>query len=334
MSERESVRSTLVEPSPNGQGPAPDRSHRRLRALAVASTVATFLLIAVGALVRATGSGDACPDWPRCHGRWIPPVEYHNLIEYSHRLSAFVVIVLVTALAVVARIRYRAVPRVVGPTTLALGLVLFQALLGAVVVWSGLEALNVTAHLATALLLVGSLVVATVAAFSVDAGSSGGPGPLVVPARVAAAATFALSIVGALVRAEGAGRVFDDWPLMDGSVVPDVSSAASAVHVAHRIAAAAVTALVVWFAVRAWRHRRRYRVAAALAQAAAWLFLIQVMAGAANVWTGLAAPAVVAHVALASLAWGALVAAAASASIQQVAGPSSVRARAGSGVAT
>ena len=300
----------------------------------MASTTATFLLIAVGALVRATGSGDACPDWPRCHGRWIPPLEYHDLIEYSHRLSAFVVIVLVTALAVVARVRYRAVPGVVVPSTLALGLVLFQALLGAVVVWSGLEALNVTAHLATALILAGSLVVATVAAFSVDARSGGGPGPLVVPARVAAAATFALSIVGALVRAEGAGRVFDDWPLMDGSVVPDISSVAAAVHVAHRVAAALVTVLVVWFAVRAWRHRRRYRVAAALAQAAVGLFLVQVMVGAANVWTGLAAPAVVAHVALASLAWGALVAAAASAGIQHVAGPASVGARARSGVAT
>ena len=122
----------------------------RFQRLAAATTAATFILIAVGGLVRATDSGLGCPDWPRCFGKLVPPAEFHAWIEHSHRLVASVIIVLVTVLAVAAwrtgqarSIRWAAAG--------ALALVLAQALLGAIVVWRKLEADSVTLHLATAL---------------------------------------------------------------------------------------------------------------------------------------------------------------------------------------
>ena len=74
------------------------------RRLAVLSTAATFLLIAIGGLVRATKSGLGCgTDWPHCSGRLLPAVESRAvIIEFSHRLMASVVVILIGALAVTA----------------------------------------------------------------------------------------------------------------------------------------------------------------------------------------------------------------------------------------
>src|SRR5690242_1389011 len=95
--------------SPNGDR----RSDRRLRAAAIAAAAVTFLLIAVGGLVRATGSGEGCSGWPKCSpGHWLPPLESHAIIEYSHRMTAFLDIVLVAILVVVAWRGYRSVPSV------------------------------------------------------------------------------------------------------------------------------------------------------------------------------------------------------------------------------
>src|SRR4029450_3562767 len=129
----------------------------RFRRLAVTTIAATFVLIAVGGLVRATDSGLGCPDWPRCFGKLVPPAELHAWIEHSHRLVASGVMGLVGLLVVAAGRtgQERAVRRA---AVAALVMVLAQALIGAFVVWWKLRADSVTLHLATALALVGLLI--------------------------------------------------------------------------------------------------------------------------------------------------------------------------------
>ena len=94
----------------------------------------------VGSVVRTTGSGLACPDWPLCQGRLIPPFEFHVLIEWFHRLLALLVSLLLFATAVWVLVARRDCARASAALALlAVALLLAQVLLGALTVWKLLE---------------------------------------------------------------------------------------------------------------------------------------------------------------------------------------------------
>jgi protoheme IX farnesyltransferase len=296
---------------------------RRFRILAVASTASTGALIAWGGLVRATGSGDGCPDWPKCFGHWIPPLEYHALIEYTHRSLALASGVLLAVQAVVVLLRFRDRRELAWPAALVLPLFVFQAALGAVVVRSGLNPGWVTVHFAVAMITLAVAVWILVAALTDGRRGSGEP-RFAGLAAWTAAATFALLLVGTYVRAENAGVVFQDWPMMDGRLVPALGGAAS-VMFTHRVLAAAVMLLVLWLAIRARTVPGRPRPLVVLATLAAALFVAQIAVGAANVLTGLDVWARATHVALSAAIWADLVALVAVARWARVLEPGAVR---------
>jgi heme a synthase len=70
--------------------------------VALVALVSLVAIILTGAAVRLTGSGLGCPDWPKCYGSAVPPLQSHALIEYANRLFTAIVGIAVIAASILA----------------------------------------------------------------------------------------------------------------------------------------------------------------------------------------------------------------------------------------
>jgi heme a synthase len=142
---------------------------------ALLTVAATIFLIFVGGLVRASGAGLGCPDWPKCYGRWIPPLTVADLppgydpaefnalktwTEYINRLIGVLVGLFITATFLQSFRYWKTLPSVVVASFAALVLVVFQGWLGGQVVRSGLSEGIITAHMILAMVLLTTLLYA------------------------------------------------------------------------------------------------------------------------------------------------------------------------------
>jgi cytochrome c oxidase assembly protein subunit 15 len=130
-----------------------DISPRRYAQVAAVALAALSLIVLTGAAVRLTGSGLGCPDWPKCYGGTVPPLETHAVIEYGNRLLTGFVGVAVIAASALAWFRrpFRWHLAFFG-ALLPLG-VLCQAILGALVVKHHLAPGLVMGHFILSMLL-------------------------------------------------------------------------------------------------------------------------------------------------------------------------------------
>jgi cytochrome c oxidase assembly protein subunit 15 len=210
--------------------------------------VLTYGLIVLGAWVRATGSGLACPDWPTCYGHWVPlpgeippDVGYSYLqvmLEWVHRLIAGVIlgplILLITLLAWRAR---GASPRMPAYAAGLIVLLLIQAGLGGLTVLDQNSPWSVALHLGTALMLLSALCL-----IFERAGAT--PHPASGPARTLSGVLWLVAlgamVSAAMVTKSGASLACTTWPLCDGALLPDLGDPQIRLHLTHRLLALGV----------------------------------------------------------------------------------------------
>jgi heme A synthase len=269
----------------------------------------TFVLVVIGGTVRATGSGLGCPDWPMCHGELIPPAEKHTLIEFSHRTAASIVGFAFLGVTFFAFKTERRNTLVFWLAFSAGLLLVAQIVLGGITVKKELPPEIVAAHLGTAMLFMGVLLITALVSLARSGGHRAETATLdsnyTRLAILAAVAAFATLIIGSYISGTAAALACDGWPLCNGSVAPR-GDADVGWHYLHRVVAG-ILGLFLLAMIWAAFDERRGRWAAGLSVGVGILYITQAMVGAANLWTELADGVVVAHLSLAALLWCLLV---------------------------
>jgi cytochrome c oxidase assembly protein subunit 15 len=118
-----------------------------LRTLTILTTVAVYIQILIGALVRHTASGLAIPDFPLSFGRLIPPAFTGQiLVHFTHRIGALVVTVLIAWVALRIFRQYATQEALLHPSYILLTTLVFQISLGAITIWSSKAPIPTTMH--------------------------------------------------------------------------------------------------------------------------------------------------------------------------------------------
>ncbi len=131
----------------------------RFQKIALIAVVSTFIMVVIGVIVRSTGSGMGCPDWPLCHGQVIPPTgDSAAWLEWIHRFWGVVIGFVMLGLVIEAFSSQRATRALTVGSIVALLLTGFQAYLGMRTVALNNSGESVTMHLATAMILLGVTV--------------------------------------------------------------------------------------------------------------------------------------------------------------------------------
>ena len=221
----------------------------------MATALVTYALVVLGGVVRVSGSGLGCPDWPLCHGRLLPPANVHAIIEYSHRTTASLTSLLVISTAIAAWLYLRERRDILVPATVALGLLVVQVVLGAITVQFELPPMIVLAHLATAVALLGAVSVTAAAAVLSPRQGAGDPFSIR-RAQLAAGGTYLLILTGSLVVGSGASTSCSAWPLCGGGL--DVTfTGLPALQLFHRAAAGLIGLVIVVSLVSILRRQGR-----------------------------------------------------------------------------
>lgn len=277
-----------------------------LHPFAIFTAASTFVLLIVGGLVHGTGSSLACPDWPLCHGQFLPKMENGVLYEHSHRLVAGAVALLTCVLGVWVFFDER--HRALRPLAIAAPhMVLAQAVLGGLTVLYKLPKPITLSHLVLSMSFFSVLLVIAVrtrpGAREAEAKEAALPRnhwDLRASVGLVCVAILGQIFLGGMVRHSMAGLACTTIPDCFGSYWPPESESAygERLHMLHRYGAVVLAILVFVHAALVIRRTPRGHVARRLAVAAPIVVLVQGTVGILSVTSLLHLHTVTTHLAV------------------------------------
>ncbi len=277
-----------------------------LHPFAIFTAASTFVLLIVGGLVHGTGSSLACPDWPLCHGQFLPKMENGVLYEHSHRLVAGAVALLTCVLGVWIFFDER--HRALRPLAIAAPhMVLAQAVLGGLTVLYKLPKPITLSHLVLSMSFFSVLLVIAVRtrpgareAEAKEAALPRNQWDLRAAVGLVCVAILGQIFLGGMVRHSMAGLACTTIPDCFGAYWPPESESAygERLHMLHRYGAVVLTLLVFVHAALVIRRTPRGHVARRLAVAAPIVVLVQGTLGILSVTSLLHLHTVTTHLAV------------------------------------
>ena len=277
-------------------------AQRALPILALSALVSVILLIAMGSIVRVTGYGLGCPDWPLCYGRVVPPALTGAWVEFLHRLLGAVTSLQIVLLGVLSWRYHRDQPWLFRPAVAAVGLLAVQVVLGGLHVIFEIPPVTGWIHTGVAMLIAGLLGVQVVGHWpgilALGEASLFGQRRFAVWLSVTAGATYLLLLTGSYVTRSGASLACPGFPLCGVATRNRLID----IQMLHRYAAFSVAlltlVLVVWLAARGRDRRLR-----GYAFGVGGLLVVQFGLGISNVLLRLPMWSRVLHLAVAASFW-------------------------------
>ncbi len=259
-----------------------------LRYTSLGSALFAFALVVWGGIVRINGAGMTCPDWPRCRGAWFPALNGSVVYEWTHRLGAPILTLLIIATFIAAWQARRELPISWRAAWYPAGLLVAQIIVGGLTIKFINNPPSVAAHLGLGILTFVSLLVV----WYTTTQPAAAPTPFASPveslsfsrlALSAAAVTFAAVMAAGYMSASNDGLACTQFPLCNGWGPPH--SLAQQIHMAHRLLAYSAFALVI--AVGLIGARTRDPRTRSLSLLALFVATVQVGLGVATVISGL-----------------------------------------------
>lgn len=257
--------------------------------LALAGLLTTILLIMVGSIVRVTGNGLGCPDWPLCHGQAIPPFYASAWVEFSHRLFGGLVVLEALGLAWLSFTRYRNSRWMRGTAVFAgLALVLQVGLGGLHVIWE-LPRWTGWVHTGVAMLIAGAMALWVALSWPGLLGLAERLRPLRATRFPRAAAglalgTYLLLLSGSLVTRSGASLVCPAFPHCGLGSYPDTVRLFVGAQMLHRALAIGMALVIALFLRKLYRAGGRDPALRRLAALTLGLVGLQIALGLVNIY--------------------------------------------------